>query len=171
MDLERVKQINEFLGKEFFTWLWYKIEISSGLIRLPKHKEIEIYFDRRIVLEKKEDKNIDKIVYNGNIRESTEVKSGLVAGKQIKEARINVSRGPSEWNFILKADTISFSSLKLSQFPGEREDKEGLFYENMSKIEEIAAIIDELFDIFINIRISHKWEEEIFKIREFILQK
>ncbi|MDY6863571.1 MAG: hypothetical protein SV062_11375 [Thermodesulfobacteriota bacterium] len=171
MDLESIKQLNEFIGKEFFTWLLYKIEISSGLIRLPKHKEIEIYFDRRIVLEKKGEKATDKITYNGNIKESTEVKSGLAAGKQITEARINISRGPAEWNFTLKADSLNFSSLKLSQFPGERDDKEGLFYENMSKIEEVAAIMDELFEIFINVRTSHKWDEEIVKIKEFVLQK
>jgi recombination associated protein RdgC len=171
MNFARIKQLNEFLGKEFLTWLWYKIEISSGLISLPKHKEIEIYFDRRIVLEKKNNKDIDKIAYNGNIHGATEIKSGLASGKQVKEARIKVGRGSTEWSFILKADNLSFSSLKLSQFPGEKQDTEGLFYENMSKIEEVTAIIDELFDIFVNIRTSNKWEEEIPKIREFILQK
>ena len=49
MDYRRMKQLNEFLGKEFLTWLWYKIEISSGLIKLPKHKEIEIYSPLEVV--------------------------------------------------------------------------------------------------------------------------
>ena len=38
----------EFLGEEFLTWIWYKIEVDGGLFELPHFGSVGLAFDRHL---------------------------------------------------------------------------------------------------------------------------
>ena len=175
MDLVDLISEKRFLGQEFLTWLWWKSEERGGSILLPERGDITVVFEKHMLLEYGEGESSEKLVCTGLQAELQEARTGLLMGKKLEQARLQIVNADYEYNFTLAAALMEFRNVKLPKTAGteggnsnDPEETEGMILERIYLFEELVRLMDELFTVFIKIRVSEQWREELQKVREWV---
>lgn len=174
MDLVDLIAEKRFLGQEFLTWLWYKSEERGGTVHLRGTGDIQLVFEKHMLLESGEGESLEKVICQGLQAELREARTGLLAGKKIEQARLIMARDSYEWRFSLKGSTLEFKSMKLPKTMSDAEESddmdavEGRLLDRISLYEIAVRTIDELFRSFLEIRVTDSWQPELDKIRTWI---
>jgi len=177
MDLVDIIAEKRFLGQEFLTWLWFKSEIRGGAIDLPGIGDISVVFEKHMLLEYGEGEFHEKIICQGLQAELNEARTGLRMGKKLEQARIVLGRGEYEWLMTLKASVFDFKSVKTPKTMATKEESdepaavEARLLEKIGLYEQALQLIDELFRLYLNLRLSAEWERELTLIREWVRAK
>lgn len=174
MDLVDLITEKRFLGQEFLTWLWWKSEERGGTVNIQERGDITVVFEKHMLLEVGEGESNEKIICSGLQAELQEARTGLKMGKKLEQARLQIILGDYEFNFTLAAALMEFRSVKLpktAEMEGNEndpEEKEGMTLERIYLFEELVKIVDELYKIFIEVRTSDEWRDELQKIRAWV---
>ncbi len=174
MDLVDLIAEKRFIGQEFLTWLWWKSEERGGAVELPGRGDIIVVFEKHMLLEVGEGESSEKIICSGLQTELQEARTGLKMGKKLEQARIQIMFNDYEFNFTFAAALMEFRSVRLPKTAGQEgndnnpEEQEGMTLERIYLFEELVKIMDELFTLFITLRISPEWREELLKIRSWV---
>ncbi len=171
MDLVDLIQEKRFLGQEFLAWLWYKSEERGGNVELPGKGDILVVFEKHMLLEYGEGADSEKLICRGLQTELKEARAGLALGKKPEQARIRLARGDYEFSVTLTAATMEFRSVRLPKTAGAGDDSdslEGQILERIGLFEELTSLFNELFRMFVNIRASDLWPDELMKIRRWV---
>ena len=174
MDLVDLIAEKRFLGQEFMTWLWFKSEERGGTVYLPGAGDIQVVFEKHMLLESGEGESHEKLICRGLQAELQEARTGLQVGKKLEQARIHLMRGDYEWNFTLTATLLEFRNLKVpkTMTPSEEESGPDAFearvLERVAMIEEAEQTVLELFRLFLEIRIGPDWEQELVRVRQWV---
>ena len=173
MDLVDLIQEKRFIGQEFLAWLWFKAEERGGSVDVPGMGDILVSFEKHMMLEYGEGDVSEKVICRGLQTELREARTGLGLGKKPEQARIRLARGEYEFNVTLTAATLEFRNVKLPKTvdsADERDDAEsmeGRILERIGLFEQLTEIINELFRMFINIRGSAAWPEELARLLQW----
>lgn len=176
MDLVDLIAEKRFVGQEFLTWLWWKSEERGGVVALPGDGDVVVVFEKHMLLEYGEGDSNESLICRGLQTELQEARTGLVMGKKLEQARIQLAYNDYEWNFTLAAALMEFRNVKLPKTGGDaengdsREDREGMVLERIYLFEELVKIVLELFRAFLRLRVSDQWREELLKVREWVLK-
>lgn len=174
MDLVDIIAEKKFLGQEFLTWLWCKSEQRSGAIDLPGIGDISIVFEKHLLLESGEGESQEKVICQGLQAELHEARTGLRMGKKLEQARIVLGRGEFEWIMTIKASMFDFKSVKTPKTMASSEDSddpmavEGKILEKIGLYEQALQLTDELFRLYLNVRLSSDWEAELARLQAWI---
>jgi len=175
MDLVDLIVEKKFLGQDFLTWLWWKSEERGGSIYLPSSGDITVVFEKHMLLESGEGETSEKIICSGLQAELQEARTGLKMGKKLEQARVVLTKDDYEFSFTLAAALMEFRNVRLpkTELPEGRDvndekEMEGLILERIFLIEELIRLVNELFLLFLEVRISPEWEEELLKIGDWI---
>ena len=174
MDLVDIIAEKRFLGQEFLTWLWRKSEERSGAIDLPGIGDISVVFEKHMLLEYGEGDSHDKVICQGLQTELNEARTGLRMGKKLEQARIVLGRGEFEWTMTVKASIFDFKSVKTPKTMASTDDSDdplavdGKILEKIGLYEQALQLVDELFRLYLNVRLSSGWEAELAKLQAWI---
>ena len=175
MDLVDLITEKRFLGQEFLTWLWYKSEERGSTIFLPSSGEdIQLVFEKHILLEYGEGETTEKVICQGLQAELREARTGLAMGKKLEQARLQLVRGEYEWHLSLKGSLLEFKNVKppktmaASEESNDPDATEGRIIDRIGLMETVVRTFDELFRMFLQIRISPEWSEEVAQVHEWI---
>ena len=148
-----------FLGNEFLTWLWFSIETDMETIRACDPDLLDLDVGNRMVLENRLANGRENITIKGDAAGLEEALLALRKGALITDIHLIYKSGTVQWQFSIKGENLSFSSLKLPETgPMEvSEDKEGIILEKIYLYEKPFHLIDALFQKFIKLRLSEKW--------------
>jgi len=177
MDLVDIIAEKRFLGQEFLTWLWYKSEVRGGTVELPGIGDIGVVFEKHMLLEYGEGEAHEKIICQGLQAELNEARTGLRMGKKLEQARIVLARGDYEWTMTVKASVFDFKSVKAPKTMAGSEESddpaavEGRLLDKIGLYEQAMELVDELFRLYLNIRLSPAWEGELARFRSWIRDK
>ncbi len=174
MDLVDIIAEKRFLGQEFLTWLWRKSEERSGAIDLPGIGDISVVFEKHMLLEYGEGDSHEKVICQGLQTELNEARTGLRMGKKLEQARIVLGRGEFEWTMTVKASIFDFKSVKTPKTMASTDDSDdplavdGKILEKIGLYEQALQLVDELFRLYLNVRLSSGWEAELAKLQAWI---
>ena len=174
MDLVDIIVEKRFVGQEFLTWLWFKSEERGGAVSLPGEGDIQVVFEKHMLLESGEGESHEKLICKGLQAELQEARTGLRMGKKLEQARIYIAKGEYEWNLTLAATLFELRNVKLPKTlaPGEESSdpvaQEGRILERLGMAEEAMRTVDELFRIFLKLRVSDDWPAEQAKLKSWI---
>ncbi|MCK5069651.1 MAG: hypothetical protein KAR01_03885 [Desulfocapsa sp.] len=174
MDLVDLIAEKRFLGQEFLTWLWWKSEERGGVVALPEEGDVVVVFEKHMLLEYGEGDSNESLICRGLQTELREARTGLVMGKKLEQARIQLVFNDYEWNFTMAAALMEFRNVKLPKTGAESgndnnpEEREGMILERIHLFEELIRIFLALFRIFLEVRVSAEWREELQKVREWV---
>lgn len=156
--MEKVRD-TEFLGREFLLWLWFRCETREGLFDLGEEGHVELWIDRKVVLEAEGDEGVEKIACTGENSRLREARFALTRKKEITEAMITLVKGGEEWSFTLDSTWLNYKTFKGPKVvQDKKEDPEGLFYEKYFFIEKALAVMDAIYGAFIRLRVSPEWK-------------
>jgi len=159
------------LGREFLTWLWFKSEERNGMIMIPGGGETEIHLIRRLVLESGDGEYSESVVCQGMHADLKEGREALRQGKKIREARIQLTRDAATWEFTFKADRFQFQSLKMPivmELDEEGDNPDGRVLERIYLLETVIRSMDQLFAMFLPLRLSGGWQEEQLRMAKWL---
>jgi len=175
LDLIDLIAEKRFLGQEFLTWLWWKSEERGGSVEIPGYGDIALAFEKHMLLEYGEGESSEKLICSGLQAELQEARTGLQVGKKLEQARIKITRGDQEYNFTLAAAMMEFRNVKLPKTAGTEaeesaspEEVEGMILERIFLFEELIKTVNQLFQIFLEIRTGREWGEELQNVRAWI---
>ncbi len=174
MDLVDLISEKRFIGQEFLTWLWWKSEERGGVVALPGEGDIVVVFEKHMLLEYGEGDSNESLICRGLQTELQEARTGLVMGKKLEQARIQLVYNEYEWNFTMAAALMEFRNVKLPKTAGDTgngndpEEREGMILERIFLIEELNRIVLELLRLFLTIRVGAEWRDELQKVREWV---
>ena len=174
MDLVDLISEKRFIGQEFLTWLWWKSEERGGVVALQDEGDIVVVFEKHMLLEYGEGDSNESLICRGLQTELQEARTGLVMGKKLEQARIQLVYNDYEWNFTMAAALMEFRNVKLPKTGGESgssdnaEEREGMVLERIFLFEELVRVVLELFRIFLKIRVGDEWREELKKVRQWV---
>ena len=106
--------------------------------------------------------------------ELKEARTSLALAKKPEQARIRLSWAEHEFGVTLTAAVFEFRNIRLPKTvagadEGEnREDMEGRILERIALFELLTGLILDLFRLFVNIRASQQWQEELGKMRTWV---
>jgi recombination associated protein RdgC len=174
MDLVDLIAEKRFLGQEFLTWLWWKSEERGGVVALPGEGDIVVVFEKHMLLEYGEGDSNESLICRGLQTELREARTGLVMGKKLEQARIQIAKNDFEWNFTMAAALMEFRNVKLPKTGAESgndnnpEEREGMILERIYLFEELIQVVMDLFRLFLTVRVSAEWREELQQIRTWV---
>lgn len=174
MDLVDIISEKRFLGQEFLTWLWFKSDQRGGTVLLPDRGDVQVVFEKHMLLEYGEGEAHEKLICRGLQTELQEARIGLLMGKKLEQARIRLAHGDYEWYLTLTASLFEFRSTKVPKTLSEGEENddslafEGKILERVGMIEEVTRIMDELFAMFLELRCGPGWDEELINLRKWV---
>jgi hypothetical protein len=155
---EKVRD-NEFLGREFLVWLWFRSDVREGRFSLGEAGDAELRLDGRIVLQSDAGEGAEKVICLGENSHLREARFALAESKTITEAMLKLVIGDYQWSFILDSTWMNFKSFKTPKVMQDNEkDPDGLFYEKFALIEQALSAMDFIYASFIKIRLSPDWD-------------
>ncbi len=161
----------KFLGNEFLTWLWYVIENNGEELQKTPLKDISLAVGNRIAFEKYADNRSESITIKGDDASLEEGRLALKKGAVVIEINLCLLSENQKWQFNLKGESLNFSSLKTPATGAVelKEDIEGAIFEKIYLYEKAFSAIDSLYDQFIKIRVSEKWNHKVIpQIKKWI---
>ena len=174
MDLVDIIAEKRFIGQEFVTWLWFKSEERGGAVDIPGIGDVVVVFEKHILLEYGDGDSREKVICQGLQAEMSEARTGLRMGKKLEQARILLGRGEYEWNLTLRASMFDFKSVKPPKTMATSEESddpdavEGRIIEKISLYEQALHLVDEMFRMFLHVRLSDDWTNELLRLRQWI---
>lgn len=153
----------KFLGDEFLTWLWFSMEKDRDRLTTPDKEPFSIEIGNRIVLENRISEAVESITIKGDDAGLEEGFLSLKKGAMVTELNLIYKVGNHEWKFNIKGESLNFSGLKHPDTgvveAGDQVD--GLVIEKLFLYEKVADLVDGLFKIFIDLRLTDKWRTDI----------
>lgn len=153
----------KFLGHEFLTWLWFIMDVDQSSIVKTNKDMVSLEMDNRIVLENSLDDRVENIRIKGDDAGLEEAKISLQKGGVVTELNFSFKSGDHEWKFNIKGESLNISSLK-SPETGKIEnndDIEGAVLEKIYLYEKVVSLVENLYNQFIHLRISNKWDDDM----------
>lgn len=158
MDMVDLINRTQFLGPEFLTWLWYRVELQQGIFDVGGELgAFELWFDDRLVVGSATMGAQENHFKGGHPASSAEARTALRLGKMANQAKLRIVRASAEWSFVLK-DDLSVSGVKIPAVLG-REDEEQLD-ERMMLLDQLDAMIKGLLGQFLALRTSPEWQSD-----------
>ena len=165
-DFLSVVEAKRFLGREFLTWLLFRVEEDGGRLQVGDDV-VELALGDRVVLEDPgEHKARLTLVDEGDMR--TELGAGFRRGKLMDRARLALTRAERRFELTLDGGLLTFDSLacpKLGERDASLRDDPRAAFENdlflrLADVEEVTGIFDRLFAEFCQLRVSARWASE-----------
>jgi len=161
----------KFLGHEFLTWLWFIMDVDqTGIVKTNKDM-VSLEMDNRIVLENSLDDRIENIRIKGDDAGLEEAKISLQKGGVVTELNFAFKSGDHEWKFNIKGESLNISSLKSPETGKieKNDDVEGAVLEKIYLYAKVVSLVENLYNQFIYLRISNKWDDDIVpRIKKWI---
>ena len=173
MDIVDLIQDKRFLGQEFLAWLWFKSEERGGSVELPGTGDVTVIFEKHMLLEYGEGESNEKVICRGLQTELREAKTGLALGKKPEQARIMFIKGDYEFGVTLAAALLEFRNVKLPKTVDSADESddpeavEGRILERVALFEELNNLVNDLFRVFLKIRVGEQWSSELIKIQQW----
>ncbi|MGI6656275.1 MAG: hypothetical protein ACOX5Z_05540 [Desulfobulbus sp.] len=174
MDLVDLIQEKRFLGQEFLAWLWFKSEERGGSVEVPGRGDVLVVFEKHMLLEAGEGETSEKVICRGLQTELREARAGLGLAKKPEQARVRLGFDDHEFGVTLSAGLFELRNIRLPKTVDaadegrEAESLEGRILERIALFTRLTDLVDDLFRMFVHIRASDRWNEELVKIRAWI---
>ncbi len=174
MDLVDIIYEKKFLGQEFLTWLWYKSEERGGAVMLPGIGDIQVVFEKHMLLESGAGESLEKLICKGLQTELQEARTGLRMGKKLEQARIYLARGDYEWRLTFSATLFEYRNVSLPRTVSSGDESsdplalEAKILERVGMSEEVMHTMDQLYRLFLKTRTSPEWPQERSRLKSWI---
>lgn len=156
MHLVDLVEKRRFMGREFMLWLWFQSEIREGRVEVEDFGPCEIWLEGQLTLVQEKEQTRLK---GATPSTAPEAKEALRQGKMPTQARVRVERGELAFTFLLQADSLGLSGVRI---PAEVKDEgDERFYERMYLVEELEALVGAVFADFLAQRLSPAWEHAV----------
>jgi len=177
MDLQTLTRSKRFLGSEFLIWLWFRIEENDEMTVFPRGSSapvrLNLWVDDRVVTSASSGQI--NLLRGGDPANSAEAAVALLSGKSVRELKLGFNiHGVGEYRATLDATNLRPKGLVLPSFEQDEENEimPALIPLRVRQVDFFLRILDGIFSVFIDDRVSPDWEKTINNgINEWITKR
>ena len=171
VDLHKADLLAPFIGQDFLTWLWFKIETENGTMTTDSGETVLVAMTQRVAVQGGEGETRDTATSSGPHSRLQEARLGLRTGKKVQQARLYIEQDENVWQVQVRAEDFGMSGLKTPKVEvsqDEGEDPDAAFLEKTYLIEKCLQVVDTAFARFIQLRTGPQWPQEVKAVQDWI---
>ena len=165
---------DDILGQEFLTWLWYKSDLAPNSFKDLNGESFQVSMEQRIVVQSGNGETKEVASVSGAFSNLSEAKYGLGMGKKVVRALLHLEKDAAAYQVTLKAEDFSLGSMRTPKIETKKEeidaDPDALFLEKIFLFEQGIGLLDALYKMFLDLRISKDWDAEVDAMRQWMEQ-
>ena len=143
-----------FLGEEFLSWLWYRLETEGGEFELGDGIVVGVSMDDFIEFAPLDDDETQQTLRKGMPTRSPEARAALRSGHRLKKARLIVAMGELQWNLVLDGSEMGLRSVKLPEDDEGAESQQERNRERAANFLLIQDLVRRLYRQFLKLRLT-----------------
>ncbi|MCC6782640.1 MAG: hypothetical protein IT457_07330 [Planctomycetes bacterium] len=146
-----------FLGEEFLTWLWFRLETEGGDFDLGDGHVVGISLDDFLAFAPRDDDETEHTMRKGVPSRSSSARAALRAGRRLRRAKLVLAQGELQWNFVLDAACMGLRSVRL---PDDDEEAEGPADRSRDRIANfllLHELVSRLYREFLRLRLRREY--------------
>lgn len=160
---------HSWLGREFLTWIWFRVEVEGGSFDLASGS-LDLIIEDNLVMVGHDDEASVSSIKGGCPTLRPEAASALAGGMMIRRAKMHAARDERTWTFNFDAETLDLKSIKVPA--SEAEDPLEQLSERLGAAEELRDAVEELFSQFLELRLQEDWDSiEAPRMRDWVRAK
>ena len=156
----------DFLGNEFFLWLWYYLENENDTLTLSDGSEATLMLASSLVLECPRGQTGRESISHESPTRLPEARRAIQGGKLPRKTGLILVRNDSQYELTLHAESLAVSGAKLPA-PEEGDDRARL-EDRVGQLRHLIETIDLVYDRFGNKRASQEWTQELGKMQKWL---
>ncbi len=158
-----------WLGNEFLHWLWYYSDVESDTIELSDKSELTFMFQKNLVVDcPRGQTGVDQFKTVGTTR-LPEARRAIQAGKIPRKCAFVMVRHDTQYEFSFNAETFAIGTAKLI-VEEDVTDHRARLERRIELWRELNIGIDLLYEKFLSIRTSPKWESVLGGMQKWLQQ-
>lgn len=158
--------VENTLGMDFLTWLWFAWEKEGGVYHLPDGREFGIMLEGPLTFFREGQGAHEAVLRKGSPLNSREAGTALFCGKKLKRTKVVIAHNDEVFSATMDAD-FAFRSLKVPK--GEQAEPAGKFEERMLFVETFCTAWFTLYDRFLDLRTDpQQWPKTLDAMRRWI---
>ncbi len=150
-----------FLGEEFLTWLWYRIETDGGEFNLGKDGDndsiVGLVLDDFIAFAAKDDDETQQTLRHGLPSRSAEAATALRNGRRLTRAKFTLAQDDDMWSFTLDGPSMALLSVKLPEDDEDASSPEERNGDRMQNFMGLKSLINGLYRLFLQERLQPEY--------------
>jgi hypothetical protein len=146
-----------FLGEEFLTWLWFRLETDGGDFDLGDGRSVAVSLDDFIAFAPGEDDETEPTLRKGTPSLTAEAGAALRHGRRLSRARLLIALGDSQWRVTLDGSTMTLRSIRLPDDDPEAESAEDRARERAANFLLVHDIVAALYRTFLRVRLRPEY--------------
>ena len=143
MDYLVLKGKYGLLGRDFLTWLYYRVLSTEGRLA-EMDPATEIFFDDIVGVVGEGEQPAASVFRGDPSSMGDELKTALRSGKKITRAKLNILRPEGDCTFQLDADDWSVRGLRFGSNPDLEGGDEALLLDRMARLEGVEEVLEAL---------------------------
>ena len=150
----------EFLGEEFLTWLWFRIETQGGDFDLPGNRSVGLSFDDFLAFAPRDDDETEHTLKKGSPSRSAEASTALRSGHRLRRAKLILGQAEMLWSFVLDGPTMNILSARLPDDDPDAESADERSTDRIRGFHELQQIVAAVYRVFLEERLAPEYLEQ-----------
>lgn len=146
-----------FLGEEFLTWLWFRIETEGGDFEVSHGRSIGVSFDDFLCLAPAGDEETTQTLRAGTPTRTSEARAGLRNGRRLQQAKLILALGELQWQFVLDGPSMTLRSIKLPDDDPESNEPGDRSRERAANFALVHELLEQVYGQFLRIRLKSSY--------------
>lgn len=161
-------QPKDFLGNEFFLWLWHEADHNDGTIK-TESAETTLFIDKSLDLDCAYGQTGRDSLRGAGPSRMPEARDALRTGKIPRKMGMILDVSGRQFTLTFNAETFAVTSARLPDVE-DADTPRVIFEERITLMRDLWQAIDSMFAAFLKRRTSSAWESQTTSIRKWILQ-
>lgn len=146
-----------FLGEEFLTWLWFRIDTRGGDFELPGNRHVAVVIDDFLAFAPREQDQTEQTLRKGLPTHSAEAAAALRNGCRLRKAKLLLAHGQAQWSLVVDGQTMNLLSVRLPEQSDEVNDAREASVERAMHFVAVHELVAGLYRSFLDERLAPEY--------------
>lgn len=142
-----------FLGEEFLTWLWYRIDTKGGDFELPGRHHVGVVLDDFLAFAPRDQDETEQTLKKGLPTHSAEAATALRNGRRLRRAKLILAEGQATWTVTVDGPTLNLLSVKVPEDDEEATEPKEVSIDRAGAFLRAQELVTGLFRTFLDARL------------------
>lgn len=157
----------EFLGKEFLAWIWFKTTVQDAALSLTRGGDVTVMLEKTLRLKCDFGLTGSTMISADHPADLPDARTALRFGKLPLRAGLVLGSALGEFRLVLDATRWVISGMTLPAPAARDEDRQAALEARFEQIADVAAQLDALYELFLNLRTGRDWAAELRKMQQW----
>jgi len=159
----------DFLGNEYFLWLWFQSDGETDAIKLADKSEATFMIARTLTLECPRGQTGHETISHEGPSRLPEAKRAIQSGKLPRKLGLTIVRHDNQYELTLHAETLAVGSAKMPNV--EEENPRAKLDERASQLRHLVETLDLMYDAFGQQRFGKAWADTLPRIQKWLAKE